>query len=317
MGRGWLKWAICATVVLALLIEFFFDPIAQPVMLTYIKKVPDVVWSGVVASVLTLIGVGMSNASNTRRLQLQLEHDSEEKTVDRKMKLRQEVYLEAAEELVNTMVHLGGLANMEAINLDIASGVREAYIAVSKLSLVSDDTTLPKVLEIGTSLTEALAALAPHAAPAQLANSEVRTANAIYEEVLAEQKRIQAKIADFVQSGTVDDLKWGILQRAQDGQMKLVDIALERRNEAYQRVIAGQAAYAEAALPIIIGLQARQRVVHVEMRRELGLRTDVKVLEQVQGEMMARLADSTKDMIGKITQKAATDGSLSVRRASP
>lgn len=61
-------------------------------VVSYVAEVPDVVWSGVIASVITLSGVLLSNHSNTVRLEKQLAHDAEQKEKERLASLRKDVY---------------------------------------------------------------------------------------------------------------------------------------------------------------------------------------------------------------------------------
>lgn len=72
----------------------------------FLKSVPDVIWSGLLASFLTLGGVLLSNRGYTQRLRLQLDHDAAEKTKERTAILRRETYLRAAEELVRVNAYL-------------------------------------------------------------------------------------------------------------------------------------------------------------------------------------------------------------------
>jgi len=54
------------------------------VLFDILRKVPDVVWAGVIASFLTLSGVKVANRDNARRLMLRLRHDKEEKAAQRR-----------------------------------------------------------------------------------------------------------------------------------------------------------------------------------------------------------------------------------------
>ena len=69
----------------------FFSSKYSVLIYSLIATVPAVVWSGVIAAVLTLSGVFSSNWSNTYHLKLQLEHDSNEKAKERKATLRRDV----------------------------------------------------------------------------------------------------------------------------------------------------------------------------------------------------------------------------------
>ena len=76
-------------------------------LIYFVQTIPDVIWSGLIASVLTLGGVLISNRSNSSRLKLQLRHDAEQKTTERTASLRRDVYLEAAEQLTKANAYLG------------------------------------------------------------------------------------------------------------------------------------------------------------------------------------------------------------------
>jgi hypothetical protein len=74
----------------------------------FIVSVPDVVWSGIIASCVTLLGVGVSTyfarkqfkdqlKRDADRQNLALAHDADERRTQRDMDLRKQVFLEAAE----------------------------------------------------------------------------------------------------------------------------------------------------------------------------------------------------------------------------
>ena len=68
-------------------------------MIEFLRSIPSTstIWAVILGSGLTLIGVLVSNMSNNKRLEIQLKHDSLEKTKERKSIVRHEVYLLAAE----------------------------------------------------------------------------------------------------------------------------------------------------------------------------------------------------------------------------
>lgn len=78
-----------------------------------LRSIPDVVWSGVIASTVTLTGVVVLDRSNTARLKIQLQHDAQENAKEHTATLRREVYLSAAEELTRANSYLGGLSQTD------------------------------------------------------------------------------------------------------------------------------------------------------------------------------------------------------------
>jgi hypothetical protein len=86
-------------------------------IIDFLARVPDVIWSGLIASVVTLSGVMISNRSNTKRLIRQLAHDSQEKHKERFASMRRDVYLKAAEELAKVSSFFGRLPQIDPTEL--------------------------------------------------------------------------------------------------------------------------------------------------------------------------------------------------------
>ena len=74
--------------------------------------VPDIVWSGIFASTITLLGVFVSDWKNSKRLQQQLKFTERENERARQMALRKEVYLPAAGALTRLQSHLFSLGSV-------------------------------------------------------------------------------------------------------------------------------------------------------------------------------------------------------------
>src|SRR5688572_27390794 len=72
-------------------------------------NIPDVVWSGVLASLITLTGVALANWNSRRQLGQQLVHATNEKNRERQMQLRREVLLDAVTWASATLVSIGNL----------------------------------------------------------------------------------------------------------------------------------------------------------------------------------------------------------------
>src|SRR3546814_17485477 len=109
-----------------------------PCLLT---QIPNVVWAALLASGLTLLGVMLSNWSNTKRLIKQLSHDSNEKERDRINALRKDVYLRAAEEAAKVSSYLGKIPQLDQSKENIADGLSEFFGVAAKLQLVSQPET--------------------------------------------------------------------------------------------------------------------------------------------------------------------------------
>jgi hypothetical protein len=90
-------------------------------------SVPVLVWSGIAAAMMTLIGtlagVFATNWGNTKRLRLQLDHDATEKAKERLATLRRELYLKAAEANARTLAYFGTLPQADFTQPDAAGPI--------------------------------------------------------------------------------------------------------------------------------------------------------------------------------------------------
>lgn len=134
-------------------------------LINFIQSIPDVVWSAVIASILTLSGVLISNWSNTNRLKLQLRHDAAQKTTERTAALRRDVYLQAAEELTRANSYLASLPQADLTKTNAAEGLQGFFAAAAKLQLVAEPKTAllvdQIVAEYGELLLRVFAATIP------------------------------------------------------------------------------------------------------------------------------------------------------------
>ncbi len=185
-------------------------------LVTSLSLVPDVVWSGIVASVITLSGVMLSNASNTRRLMLQLKHDAVQKSKDRLADLRRDVYLNAAEEMVKAGNHLSGLPQMDPAKQNLADGFQGFFQSAAKLQLVADLDTSKYIGDLVTIYGELWLKLLGKVQPIHERKSEIAIANGFLDQEQSEVTRLLAAMANYNESAQSDQAIFAALQRSFD-----------------------------------------------------------------------------------------------------
>ena len=85
---------------------------------TVLAAVPATIWAAIIA----VSGVLISNRHSRKRLQIQLNHEAEQRDRDRLMTLRKDVFLKAADGISQGSAALGGLLDLSVPNVDL--GVR-------------------------------------------------------------------------------------------------------------------------------------------------------------------------------------------------
>lgn len=240
----------------------------------FITSIPDVIWSGVIASALTLSGVFISNWSNTNRLKAQLKHDSEEKAKERKANLRREVYLLAAEELVKANNHLAKLPQLDISKNNPADALQEFFASAAKLQLVSEPKTSLLVSELVTTYGELVLKTISKTRPIQELRVDIAIRDDHYNRAQAEISRILAAMAQFNESAQTDSVIFTALQNSFEFHQGQAAQLASEREELWKR---HNSLHIEFVKELVIEMKLigeRQIPVMVEIRRELDLKGD-------------------------------------------
>ncbi len=107
----------------------------------------------IIGSLFTIIGVVLTNASNTRRLRLQHEHERALESKTRDLNLRRDVYMSAMEAIATGMVAVGRYADFEVPQQTLMQSYTDQSPAISKVTLVGKDETIKAVANFNQELT--------------------------------------------------------------------------------------------------------------------------------------------------------------------
>ena len=265
-------------------------------LLSFLSSIPAVVWSGLIASFLTLSGVLISNRSNTNRLLLQLQHDATEKTKERTAALRREVYLRTAEELTKANAHLGSLAQTDLAKANAAEGLQGFFAAAAKLQLVAEPKTALLVNDLVSAYGELLLQLLAKLLPLQRVRSDISIHEKLYESAHAEVTRILSEMAKFNERAQSDDAVMSALQSAFDFHQARAKEQTEMLSVLGAKSTHLTIEFGRSLLTDMRGLGARQIPVLIEIRRDLGLTGELVAYEaqmRSQWERMSIQVDRT------------------------
>ncbi|MBM7334857.1 MAG: hypothetical protein ABGX87_05305 [Alcanivorax sp.] len=271
-------------------------------MLHYLAKIPDVVWSGLLASALTLAGVMLSNRSNTKRLLKQLSHDSEENGKNRINFLRKEVYLEAAEKMAKANGYLGKIPQMDPVKDNIADGLSDFFAAAAKLQLVSQPDTSQLAGELVTRYGEILLGLLAKAAPVHSLNTDIRIASDFYDRNQAEVTRILAEMTQLNESGHPNPIQFAALQRSYESAQEAANHFADERSRAYEQQASAMRDYTTTLLNEIRSVGGLQVQVTAAIRSELGLTTDIIEYEALLQKNSSRMDKAIQGLLTKLEE---------------
>ena len=125
-------------------------------LLCWLSNVPNVIWSAIIASCLTLIGVFLTNRGNERRQIKLLEHESNKFNSQQKIALKKEVFLDAAKSFADVLSVIPNLMSLDTKQEDIDLKLKDHSGIVAKCYLVAREESVGKILEFSAEAGEVL-----------------------------------------------------------------------------------------------------------------------------------------------------------------
>ncbi|MBO1539612.1 hypothetical protein [Pseudomonas sp. OA65] len=249
-------------------------------LVTLLKSVPDVIWSGIVASCITLIGVMLSNRSNNARLKLQLDHDAREKSKEKISNLRREVYLKAVEDIEVTNIHVGSLASRDLSTLTMNSELQAITASMAKLKLVAEPKTTQLAGELSVAFGVLFLKLLQRLLPVQDAKADIEINDTGYISSSAEASRILREMHKFNEEGRQDAVIFQTLQNSYEFFSNQAQDYADARSTAYDVYNARLGEFNKLLMPDMKELSKMQLKLMMSIRNDLGIVCDIPALEQ-------------------------------------
>ena len=121
----------------------------------WISQVPNVIWSAVIASFLTFLGVMWTNKGNERRQIALLEHEKDKFQAEQKLSLKKEVFLNLASSFADVLGIVPKLMNLSFSEKDIDEQIGNHSGIVAKSYLVAKENTISEILMYSSETSEA------------------------------------------------------------------------------------------------------------------------------------------------------------------
>lgn len=110
--------------------------------ISIIESIPPAFYGVLIGSLLTIIGVVLTNMSNTKRLRLQHEHERQLRNKERDLNMRREIYMDAMEAI---SVGITAISRFSELN-ETPEALMHSYTSlsanVSKVSIVGQNDTI-------------------------------------------------------------------------------------------------------------------------------------------------------------------------------
>jgi hypothetical protein len=271
------------------------------IIFAHLKSIPDVIWSGVIASLLTLGGVLLSNRDNTRRLLIQLQHDADQKAKDRINVMRRDTYLDTVEQLTKVNSYLAGLPQRDVSKENVADGLQAFFTSVAKLQLVAEPQTALLVLKFQADYGELIFDLMRHLIPTIEAKTDIQINDDHYQKTQREISRILSEMSRQNESGKPNSDVFGVLQKSFDFQQSLSSKYAEDRSQARQRFNASSITFQRFLLKRMRELYPKQVPVLMAIRRDLGLTDELADFQKEMELQSKRLEGKFDELLASLT----------------
>lgn len=260
-------------------------------------SIPTIVWSGIVASFISLGGVILANRSSLERLKEQFRHDASEKHRDRISQLRRDVYLELTTQMTYALGHLGSLAERDPTNGELAGPLQSAMAQLARAQLVGTRETAALAAELSTLCGEALFNLIAAAKPMHELKIDIKICSNMYDQEYAQAKRVIAEMTQLNESGAPDQVKMAALQRSFENYQTNYTRYSDERNTAWSSYNHIQRGFIQAIFQELERISPIQIKLICAIRTEVGLDTDASELFHRLKLNQARMAKATENLL--------------------
>ncbi len=269
-----------------------------------ITAVPNVIWSAVIASILTFVGVMWTNRGHAQLQRELLLHESERFRFEQNMSLKKEVFLDAAASFSKVLMLFSRLSDLNFSDRDIKEVLSEHGPAVAKIQLVAKEETVEKILAFSNDLSETyLSMLKPRAILL-----DHKSAIEIYEGMINdsenEKERIISIMKELNLQGGADQSTFEFLQSSYETQDQYKKETKENINEHRSILTPLHKEFAEKCISEYGRLSISIAPVTIAARQELDNDTDSELFENAINQSMAQMKDAFGKFLSNIDNEA-------------
>lgn len=273
----------------------------------FFSGVPAVFWSALAASIGTIIGIGISNRSNTNRLLIQLEHDRIEKRSERVFQARRSTYMELLEELNKTNSYLSGLPSHirnGSFEGDFFQGLLRA---AGKARLLAMPETSKRIGDTISIFLNMYMELFPEIIKIQKIVAEANSAKILYDQCQEEIKMILKEKSSMNEKLEINQQRFSVLQKMFSFQMEQSEKYVDQQKAMWKEFLNVNMIYCNKIIVCMEG----SIDIYVDgfclLRSELSFETDRDVVRQEAVRQIAVIKKSMENV--KLSLEHATENS--------
>lgn len=239
-------------------------------LVTLVERIPPTFLGIIIGSLFTIIGVILTNASNTRRLRLQHEHERELERRNQDLGLRRDVYMAAMEAISAGMVAVGRYSDFNLSPDELMQSYTDKSPAIGRVTIVGNDETIEAVANFNQELTGTFMRLAVKREQVSALWQRTAALEKEIERASQEQERLLALINE-AGAGAHDQQRIEQLRQNYEAEARRIEALQAEQSEVDETFIALQMDLVQKCVSEVAALDRLLIPVINLMRSELEL----------------------------------------------
>jgi len=264
-------------------------------LVALIASIPATFWGVIIGSLFTVIGVAITNASNTRRLRLQHEHERARDERARDLSMRRDVYMGAFEAIATGMTMVGNFGELEVPFQELMQSYMGKASAIGKVTIVGRESTIQAVADFEQALTGAFIRLSGQRQAVDQLHREARALAERIARSAVEQDRLAADLERADDEATCEPLR-----RSLEHERRRTEALRREEAEVESRFLPGLMDLIRATMEEVTALDGLLAAVIREVRSELGLDFDEAFYRRLVASSHAKRAAHFEAFVGSV-----------------
>ena len=166
-------------------------------ILSIIENLPPAFYGVLIGSLLTIIGVALTNLSNTKQMRIQHEHERTLRSKERNLNLRREIYMDAMEALSTGITAIGRFSELNETPEALMQSYTSLSANVGKVTIVGHNETIEALANFQLELNGAFLRLS---AQRDIFDAKLRKSQTIETKISALEEQLNRFSNQLIQS---------------------------------------------------------------------------------------------------------------------
>lgn len=269
-----------------------------------LEKIPASFWGVAFGSIISIIGINATNKASDKRLMRQFDNDREQKTKDREMTLRKEIYMDASEALSAGMMCISKFANLNLSYDEITKEYMEKAPSIAKVHVIAKIETIDAIANFTVELGLIFIKLANTRIELIKQKNEIDSLTPQIEEIEIETDRLFDILKNENIEGISNKSRWDALKSNLNlEQKKLIELA-ENKASLSELFLPKQIDFMRECFSYAAPLQKLQLPILIAIRSELEFDFNDLKYQKIIEDGIKKQIDALGDFMNDIKNKA-------------